>query len=499
MVATETRAADEAPSFHRVARAGAANLAGAVVGSVANLALVVVIGRALSPASAGIVFATTSLFLLAEAAARLGADVGIVHFVAGAHARGRADTTTDYLRSALLAVAAVGALIAIVFIAAAPALLHGIVRHVDVMHGRVLMIVLGVAVPVAATYDVTIAATRGLGSSRPTVLLERCLRPGLQLAFVGATVAAVKSAVVVVAAWLAPFVIVAALAATSLRRFVPTSRSSQIVPQPDLKEFWRFTIPRSFTGILQIALQRLDIVLVGALRGPTDAAVYTAATRFVVVGQVGTMAVLYATQPRLAGLVATGRLEAARSLYRLSTAWIIGLTWPLFLAVLVAAPRILEVIGHSYRAGSHVMVVLSLAMLVSSACGLVDVVVFTVGKTTWSLFDTALALTINVAIDLALIPPYGIVGAAIGCAVAIIVRDLLALAQVFLSFEFHPVDRLGLRVAVLAVVFFACIPGATALVFGSGGYAILLALAAGFAAYAAAIWRLRGDLQLRFL
>ncbi len=41
----------------------------------------------------------------------------------------------------------------------------------------------------------------------------------------------------------------------------------------------------------QIAIQRADIIIVAALISPSAAAVYTAATRFVVLGQFSSMAI----------------------------------------------------------------------------------------------------------------------------------------------------------------------------------------------------------------
>src|SRR6266699_5042172 len=86
MRTAEGTAPESAVRFHGVARGGAANLVGALVSAGANLLLVVVIARALPPSQAGAVFATTSLFLLVATGARLGTDVSIVHFLAGARA-----------------------------------------------------------------------------------------------------------------------------------------------------------------------------------------------------------------------------------------------------------------------------------------------------------------------------------------------------------------------------------------------------------------------------
>ena len=69
-------------------------------------------------------------------------------------------------------------------------------------------------------------------------------------------------------------------------------------------------------------------------------------------------------------------------------------------------------------------------MLLSSACGQVDVVPITTGRSSWSLLNGLLTMVVNVTLDLILIPSYGITGAAIAWAVAIAVANLMPLAQI---------------------------------------------------------------------
>jgi len=260
--------------------------------------------------------------------------------------------------------------------------------------------------------------------------------------------------------------------------------------------FWRFTAPRAMATTAQIVIQRLDIVLVGILRGPVDAAVYTAATRFLVVGQLGNTAIGMAAQPQLAHLFAIGDRRSANAVYQATTAWLIILTWPMYLLAVIYGPAVLAIFGHSYRAGALVMVILGLTMLLTTACGQVDVVLTTAGRSSWSLANWLLAVGINVSIDLALIPRYGITGAAIGWAAALAVTNLVMLAEVGAIVRVSPFGRGSLAACLLSAVSFGAIPFGIRTLVGPGPLVSALAVLAGCALFAAGLWWLRETLQL---
>jgi O-antigen/teichoic acid export membrane protein len=243
-------------------------------------------------------------------------------------------------------------------------------------------------------------------------------------------------------------------------------------------------------------VQRLDIVLVGVLRGPAEAAVYMAATRFLVAGQLGNAAISMAAQPRFTELFAVGDRRGANTVYQTTTAWLVVLTWPLYLLAMIYAPAVLAVFGHAYHAGTAVMLILGFAMLVATGCGLVDMVLTTTGRSTWSLANALLAVTVNVGVDLALIPRYGMTGAAIGWAAAIGVTNLVPLAQVAGVVRVHPFGRGTLASCGLAAICFGAIPLLVRIASGTRVLTDVPAVAAGCALYALGLWRLRADLHL---
>ena len=225
------------------------------------------------------------------------------------------------------------------------------------------------------------------------------------------------------------------------------------------RDFWAFTAARALAGTVVMIWKRFDVLLVAALSGPADAAIYTAATRFLVVGNLGIQAVQMTVSPQLGKLFAQHDLPGARRVYRTATMWTMSFTWPLYITTAAAVGLIIPIFGAEYDAGSTSVLVLSAAMLVATACGSVDAVLLMSGRSLLSLGNAALTLTVNVILDVILIPQLGILGAALGWAMSIALRNLLALAQINVIMRMWPFTRWSGVIAIAALGCFALVPG----------------------------------------
>lgn len=246
-------------------------------------------------------------------------------------------------------------------------------------------------------------------------------------------------------------------------------------------------------------IQRVDIVIIAIMIGPAEAAVYTAATRFLVLGQFAGTAIGRSSQPRLTELFTLRDRHGTNVVYQATTAWLILLSWPIYLLVLVYGSQVLGLFGHSYKAGYSVMVVLCISQLTGVVFGQVDIVLITAGKSSWSMLNGLLVLVTNVALDLYLIPKYGILGAAIAWATALFVSNIVPLVQLAVVFRLQPLSRGGIIAAVLAGVSFCAVPLAVRAVLGGGLASLAVAVIAGCVLMAAGMLRFRGVLRLQGL
>lgn len=371
---------------------------------------------------------------------------------------------------------------------------------------------LALFLPAAAVSDAALAATRGYRAMRPTALVENIARQGLQLSLL-ACLAWFGATSLLGAAWAGPYIVTAVIAVLLLRGLMrrpagpvepaAAARAESRETPPDEEtarggttgEFWRYTAPRAIASLAQIVLQRFDIILVAGLLGPVQAAVYTAATRYVVVGQIGNQALGQAVQPQLSAVLSRGDMAGARSLYQTATCWLVLLTWPVYLVFATFAPYTLRLFGGGYEEGADVVLILSLTMLFATICGQVDTVLIMAGKTTWNLANIVTAMTVNIVADLLLIPWLGIGGAAAGWAIALFVKNAVPLAQIAHVLRLHPFGRGTLTAAALAGVGFGVLPLTTRLLL-DGLLPLLVATFVGACLYGAGCLLRRDVLRL---
>jgi O-antigen/teichoic acid export membrane protein len=493
-------------SLRGVARGSTANLVGAGVSALATLALTMVVTHGLPRDRAGVFFATTSLFMLATTIGQLGTNTGLVYFLSRSRATDVKGAQRPLYRTATRPVLVVAVVMGVAIFVLAPQLSQLInPDHVD--ESTDYLRVLAVFIPLAGIENVTLAGTRGLGTMRPNVIVEQLGRPSFQLALVLLSVTVLDGRALGLA-WALAYLPAAVLAVVWWKRLVsheiPAAATSPAADDVERvtslrREFWRFTGPRALASVAQMAMQRLDIVLVAALAGAVPAALYTAATRFLVVGQMGNRAISLAVQPRLGESLARGDLQQTRHFYQTATAWLMLVTWPLYLMFVVFGVQLLSIFGRGYDAGSEVLFLLSLTMLLATACGMVDMVLNMAGRTSWNLANVALSLGVQLGVDLWLIPDHGILGAAIGWAAGIACANLVPLTQIGVALGLHPFGRTTATAAVLAFGCFGIVPWLVRFGLGTSWTSVLVSLLVSGCLYASLLWRLRRPLQLTAL
>jgi O-antigen/teichoic acid export membrane protein len=484
-------------------RGGSLNLAGFVASGVFGFALAIVVTRGLGEAGAGVFFSAVATFTIVSNVAELGADTGIVRYVARQRELGR---PSDVRRTAWIAVgpvALVSAAAAAVVFVGAPELARVFARTRTDEVAHVLRLI-SPFLPFATVSTVALAGTRGYGTMAPFAGIEGFAKPAIRPLAVLLLLSGGLATAEVALAWSIPEALgcVAALAilARLIARDGARATGDGSVPTRGLaREFWAFSAPRSLAAAFQVTVIYVDLLILGHFRSASEVGVYAAASRLVTVGTFALQAVRLAIAPHISAMLAREDHGGAEDLYQTATWWLMAISWPIFLTLAVFAPVVLGIFGHGFAKGQGALLILALAMLVNLGTGNVSMVLLMSGRSGWNALNEGVALALNVALNLVLIPRFGMAGAAIAWAVSIAADNLMAAAEVRVFLGMGP---FGSGYAVVAGASVACFAGVGVvgrLLFGATWPVLLGSAALGAVLFAAILFRARDLMRLDLL
>jgi O-antigen/teichoic acid export membrane protein len=124
---------------------------------------------------------------------------------------------------------------------------------------------------------------------------------------------------------------------------------------------------------------------------------------------------------------------------------------PICLVELLFPTQLLSVMGSKFTAGSTALIILAVGQLVNVGTGVTSNLQAMAGHAKTTLLNSLLFLAMSIALDLALIPAFGVLGAAIAAATSTIVVNLLRLWQIYSRLGLLPYDRTFIRPLAAAI------------------------------------------------
>ena len=170
---------EPAPELRRLARGGTLNLVGFVLSGVFAFALAIVVTRLVGARGAGTFFAAVAVFTILSNITELGADTGIVRYVARLREQGRGSELASLVRIALIPAAVLATVAgAATVIWAVP--LADVFSRSDPAEVASYLRVFGWCIPLATISTIALAGTRGFGSMRAFVAIDSISVPALK-------------------------------------------------------------------------------------------------------------------------------------------------------------------------------------------------------------------------------------------------------------------------------------------------------------------------------
>lgn len=214
-----------------------------------------------------------------------------------------------------------------------------------------------------------------------------------------------------------------------------------------------FSLPLTLNIVSYIFITETDKLLIGFLKIPIDVGLYSAAYAVASLLGFALASFGFIFLPVMSELYSMKKNSEFSHVYRLTAKWIVLIVSPLFLFTLFFSKEIIMLLyGSEYVAGSSALVLLALGFFVGSSFGLTFDVLSAIGKTKVILLTTVISAVTNVILNILLIPPFGIEGAAMGTMCSIALISILQLLFIHHSMVLHPFSKQYAKILLISVV-----------------------------------------------
>lgn len=180
-----------------------------------------------------------------------------------------------------------------------------------------------------------------------------------------------------------------------------------------------FSLPMSLSHVASLAIQSADSLFLGYFTTARDVGIYGVASRVAALGGMALLAASMSFSPQANVLYGRGDLEGIGQLYRQVTRWLIVLSLPLFVLTVVFAPWVLTLFGAEFREGWLVLLILLFGTFMNVVTGPAGDLAVVAGRSRIVLAVAVALAVLNISLNWALVPRWGIIGGAVAMATTV--------------------------------------------------------------------------------
>lgn len=382
----------------------------------AGLAFVVqvVLARMIGADHYGEIATGLTIVLLVTCLATLSLDNASQHFIAAYRATGDGDGLRGYLRRTPIIVAVVSLAIAIPAVA------------IFAWLGNATLAILLATVPILAL----MAMFEGFAKSFDWPILalapQFIVRPVLMVGVIAAMIVAGFTADAPLVAWGLFVSAIAVLALQGIFLFVRVRRTVAAGPaRNDTRRWINVSTPiliGDFGGMLVVSA---DVIALSLFAGSAEAGIYFAAIKSLALVQFIAYAVSQASAHQASALYAVGDVDGLKSFVRKASIWTFLPSLAFALVLLAAGPWILALFGDDFSAGYPAMVIVTIGFVVRAAVGPAARVLTMIGQERKTAAIHVAAGVFALVACCALVPVWGIIGAATALSATLCVETIL--------------------------------------------------------------------------
>lgn len=203
-----------------------------------------------------------------------------------------------------------------------------------------------------------------------------------------------------------------------------------------------FSLPLLFASAFFILTKWVDTVMLGYFKTEVEVGIYNAAASLANLIPTFALAFNGLLISVLSGLLHDHKTEEIRHIFNRITAWNFYLTAPIVVVFFFFPSQIIGLFfGDVYVAGAFSFVLLTIGYFFSVLLGPTGQMINIIGKTKLNLLTWLVGLISNIIFNYLLIPKYGIVGAAMGTMLSLLILKIVSWVCVYNYISVNPYNK----------------------------------------------------------
>lgn len=419
----------------RVARGAGISSIGQGAGRVLGYVTQSVLARTFGPALFGLYTLAIAIVSAANILSQFGLDNGVVRYVA--HYRARADLART--RGTIIQATGITFAISLV-VAAAMFFGAGVLAGVfDEPQLAPVVRTFAFALPFFAVMSILLWATQGFQTVTYATYTQQILRPLIYFVLVVGVYFLGASLIGVAVAYTVSMAAGVLIGLYYLRKLFPPLLDRSVNPKFETRALFAVSVPMSISRVTQYANNWTAVLVLGLFQPLGVVGIFQAAFRTATLATLVRFAFNGIFSPIISNLHSREMTEDLGRLYKDVARWTFTGAFGLFLVIVLLAREVLIVFGgQEFTAGWTALVVVAAAQLFSTSVGPSPRMLAMTGNQNVVMVASLFGAGAGVAVCFALIPAFGLIGAALGASTAIVTENALTATAVKWRLGFWP-------------------------------------------------------------
>lgn len=219
-----------------------------------------------------------------------------------------------------------------------------------------------------------------------------------------------------------------------------------------LKNIGNYSLFTFFGGVASILVNNIDIIMLSSLAGLSDTGIYAIAFYIGSAITIPRKSIFQISSPVISDAFKNKKFNLIDKVYRRSSLNLMIGGGLVFCGVIANIDNLMNLLPPKYTGGAMVIMIIASANVFDMACGVNGAIILNSRHYRFDLYSTVILVVITILLNYWLIPIYGIVGAAIGTASAVVIYNLLKLFFVWIKFSMQPFEKQILPILIIGSI-----------------------------------------------